>query len=63
MISNMKEWHPEEGTKIYVFNLNVHDTKPIRQYTAPPLFAYHHINAYETKDEIVMDVTGEFTAL
>lgn len=68
------EWKGNKGvgTKIYVFNKepelrasssSASSKAPIASFEAPPLFAYHHINAYEdvTDDgnsQIVMDVTG-----
>lgn len=44
-------------TKIYVFDIeNTTSLEPCRVFTAPPLFAYHHINAYEREDGIVVDI-------
>jgi carotenoid cleavage dioxygenase-like enzyme len=66
------QWHGNTtNTKILVFDLNANGdggeissvpAQPLYTYDASPLFAYHHINAYEcTKDQktsIVFDVTG-----
>jgi carotenoid cleavage dioxygenase-like enzyme len=42
-------WHGDQPTKILVFALNSTDpdTPPVRQYTAPAQFMFHHVNAYE----------------
>ena len=54
------EWMPEIGSEIIIFDRhNTTTTSPIRKFKAPPLFAYHHINAYENEDNyIIFDVTG-----
>ena len=66
------KWMGDEGvkTKIYVWNIknanNDNDnlpTSPIASFEAPPMFAYHHINAYESKDihgngQLIVDVSG-----
>ena len=54
------EWMPENGSEIIIFDRhNATTISPIRRFKAPPLFAYHHINAYENEnDDIVFDVTG-----
>ena len=68
-------WDGDKGvkTKIYVFNisknrLNSDSTSaflsPSAEFYAPPMFAYHHINAYEEVEKetnekvIIMDVNG-----
>lgn len=57
------EWLPSEGeseTRIFVFDLNKSGSSPpVAQYRAPPMFAYHHINAFETRNgDLVIDVSG-----
>lgn len=78
-LSQMK-YNKTDKTRIYVFDIrkfqNVNEmeetymnkiasTLPIASFEAPTLFAYHHINAYESYDsqnsedfEIIFDVTG-----
>jgi carotenoid cleavage dioxygenase-like enzyme len=54
------------STKIYVFDKYSESIDPIATFEAPPIFAYHHVNAYEEKSKtdskdvfnIVMDITG-----
>jgi len=76
------QWLGNKGTptKIYVFNISAFESvntqsgslpsrNPIASFEAPPMFAYHHVNAYEeatvssdndsnTNVHIVLDVTG-----
>jgi carotenoid cleavage dioxygenase-like enzyme len=47
-------WRPELGTRIVVLNLA--DGSLRGEYTAPPCFAFHHINAYDDGDDIVIDL-------
>ena len=64
---NMK-WMGDEGinTKIYVWDINNDNNNkktPMVSYEAPPMFAYHHINAYESKDnngnnQLIVDISG-----
>jgi carotenoid cleavage dioxygenase-like enzyme len=46
-------WRPELGTRIVTVSLADGSQ---REYTAPPCFAFHHINAYEDGDELVVDL-------
>lgn len=55
------KWHGDKANAtLYVFSLDDDgQTKPLATYEAPPLFSYHHINAYEDSDgSIVMDLCG-----
>ena len=47
--------YTELGSTLYIVNLR---SGAVRTTTAPPLFAFHHVNAYEddASDVIVMDV-------
>jgi beta,beta-carotene 9',10'-dioxygenase len=47
-------WRPELGTRIVVMSLE--DGSIRGEYSTPAFFAFHHINAYDDGDEIVMDV-------
>jgi carotenoid cleavage dioxygenase-like enzyme len=48
-------WRPELGTRVVVISLD--DGSVYADHTAPPCFAFHHINAYETGDGgIVVDL-------
>jgi len=46
-------WKPEEGTQIQVIDLN---DGSVSTYQAPAFFAFHHVNAYEEKDQVIIDV-------
>jgi len=68
-LSNL-EWAPKEqpDTRIYVFDLLKPGSDgslpagPVASFTAPPLFAYHHINSWEEADGgITFDVSGYST--
>ena len=52
LIANYK-WKPEEGTKIHVVNRKNGEN---RMFITEPFFAFHHINAFEEKEFIHMDV-------
>ena len=72
MMRNMV-WDGDQGvnTKIHVFDIKSKDLRkgPVATFEAPPMFAYHHVNAYEIATlnadgsegngvEIVLDVSG-----
>jgi len=46
-------WRPELGTRIVAVSLADGSQ---REYTAPPCFAFHHINAFEDGDDLVLDL-------
>jgi carotenoid cleavage dioxygenase-like enzyme len=57
------------GTKIYVIDTSGASQEPLAEFNAPPLFAYHHINAFVARedeedgsggqgDTVVVDVVG-----
>lgn len=65
------EWEGDKGanTKIFVFDIEnaekMQDIGPIVKFEAPPMFAYHHVNAYTERsdsetgvDTVVIDITG-----
>lgn len=66
-------WLGDKGvnTKIHVFDLRAHKIPgspltPIRTFEAPPVFSYHHVNAYEEilsggTTQVVVDLTGYST--
>jgi carotenoid cleavage dioxygenase-like enzyme len=47
-------WRPELGTRIAVVDLA--DGTVRGEYTAPACFAFHHINAYDDGDDLVVDL-------
>jgi carotenoid cleavage dioxygenase-like enzyme len=49
-------WRPELGTRVVVLSLD--DGSVYADHTAPPCFAFHHINGYEEPDtgDIVVDM-------
>jgi len=50
------EWEPERGTKFLV--INKQDGKLLGTYKSDAFFAFHHINAFEKEDEIIVDVVA-----
>lgn len=48
-------WRPERGT---TFCLIDRATGEVRRVEGPPIFAFHHVNAYEDRDEVVVDLVG-----
>ena len=48
----------DEPTKIYVFNKNRIGQKPLYEFESQALFAYHHVNAFEKDNKIIMDVSA-----
>lgn len=49
-------WEPERGTPFYVFNR--HTGELVGKYDYDPFFAFHHVNAFEKDNEIVMDIAA-----
>ena len=49
-------WEPNRGTPFYVFNR--HTGEFIGKYECEPFFAFHHVNAFERDNEIVMDIVA-----
>jgi len=47
-------WKPERGTTFHV--IRIADGVVIRSYQADPFFCFHHVNAFERNDEIVVDL-------
>jgi carotenoid cleavage dioxygenase-like enzyme len=54
-IENLK-WEPERGTPFWV--INRHSGKLVGRYDADPFFAFHHINAFEQGDELIVDLAA-----
>jgi beta,beta-carotene 9',10'-dioxygenase len=49
-------WKPERGTPFWV--INRHTGELVGRYDADPFFAFHHINAFEQGDELVVDLAA-----
>ena len=49
------EWRPDIGTRFFLVDRESGDVK--REMETEPFFAYHHINAWEDGDEVVVDLT------
>lgn len=49
-------WHPERGTEFAV--IDRHTGRLRGRYPAEPFFYWHHANAFEQDDEIVLDVVA-----
>lgn len=47
-------WHPERGTRFRLLDLDTGETRG--EWLAEPFFAFHHVNAYEENQEIVLDL-------
>ena len=47
-------WKPERGTKFTVVNRS--NGKIVGIYSTDPFFAFHHVNAFEIDDKIVLDI-------
>ena len=52
-IENFK-WRPEQGTKFTLINRL--DGKVVGTYSCEPFFAFHHINAFEVDNKVVIDM-------
>jgi carotenoid cleavage dioxygenase-like enzyme len=68
-LSQMKWEGATTNTTIYIFDLENHkkgQLSPVQVFEAPPMFLYHHVNAYEEEPlsgstdvtRVVLDVTG-----
>ena len=53
-IENFK-WLPENGTRVFVVS---RADGSVREFTAPPIFCFHHVNAYEQGQEIILDLVS-----
>jgi len=51
---NCYQWKPERGTRFTI--LEKSSGKIVKQHQAPACFAFHHINAYETGNDIIIDM-------
>jgi len=49
-------WRPERGTDVIV--LDRHSGELVARSQAEPFFCFHHVNAFEEGDEIVVDLVG-----
>lgn len=54
-IENFK-WTPEDGTRFIVVDMA--DGKVVVESEAEPFFAFHHVNAFEDGDQIVVDAVS-----
>ena len=54
-IENFK-WNPGKGTRIWVVNRFTGEV--VGKYQSDPFFAFHHVNAFETKDEVIFDIVA-----
>ena len=55
LIENYR-WKPRRGTRFHVIDLATGDVRVRCQ--GEPFFAFHHVNAFERGDEVVLDVCG-----
>jgi carotenoid cleavage dioxygenase-like enzyme len=54
-IENHK-WLPKEGGRIWVIDKS--NGKTVAQFETDPFFSFHHVNAWEEGDELVMDLNA-----
>jgi carotenoid cleavage dioxygenase-like enzyme len=54
-IENFK-WEPRRGTSFWI--INRHNGEVVGRYEADPFFAFHHINAFERGDELIVDLAA-----
>ncbi|MDO9086986.1 MAG: carotenoid oxygenase family protein [Anaerolineaceae bacterium] len=54
-IENFK-WKPERGTPFWV--INRHTGELVSRFESDPFFAFHHINAFEQGDELIVDLAA-----
>jgi beta,beta-carotene 9',10'-dioxygenase len=50
------QWKPGRGTRFRVLDLDTGEVRAVCQ--GPPLFAFHHVNAFERGNEVVIDLCG-----
>ncbi len=50
------QWKPKRGTPFYI--LNRHTGQVVGRFESEAFFAFHHINAFERDDEIVVDLAA-----
>ncbi len=46
-------WKPERGTRFHLFDRRTGDLA--HSFDAPPGFCFHHVNAFEDDDEVIVD--------
>jgi beta,beta-carotene 9',10'-dioxygenase len=46
-------WEPDRGTRFHLFDRATGEL--VRSFDAPPAFCFHHVNAFEDGDEVVVD--------
>lgn len=49
-------WEPDRGTRFIVVDRNGHGLRGTHH--SAPIFAFHHINAYEQDDQLVLDLAA-----
>jgi beta,beta-carotene 9',10'-dioxygenase len=49
-------WEPQRGTNFLV--ISKHSGQQVARFKSDPFFAFHHINAYEQGDEILIDIAA-----
>jgi beta,beta-carotene 9',10'-dioxygenase len=49
-------WEPRRGTPFTI--VNRHTGQVIGKYECEPFFAFHHVNAFEVGDELIVDLVG-----
>ncbi len=50
------QWKPERGTHFLI--LDKRDGSLVSRYESEPFFAFHHVNAFERGDEVVVDLSA-----
>lgn len=52
------EWHPNEKVKFIVIRKATGEVVKTRYVSEEPFFVFHHVNAYEEDDNLVLDVVA-----
>ena len=49
-------WEPQRGTPFWV--INRHNGQLVGRFESEPFFAFHHVNAFEENDQLVVDLVA-----
>ncbi|XP_037795664.1 beta,beta-carotene 15,15'-dioxygenase-like [Penaeus monodon] len=50
------EWHPQEKVKFHLLRKSTGEAVKVRYLCDEPFFTFHHVNAYEDKGHLVVDI-------
>ena len=49
-------WEPERGTPFWI--INRHTGELVGRYDSDPFFAFHHVNAFQHGDDLILDIVA-----